>query len=119
MITASFGGSTPAGRALRRARFASYQGQRIEGVIGGIERRNDRLGQLWVVGRLPQVDIVRQLEPRAFAADEHPHVRPVRIWRIDTLYDADLARVEPHDRADRRDADQLDEPPDQVLVEML
>src|SRR5216683_3428384 len=46
-----------------------HQQQRVELVVGGVERRDDRRGTLRIVTLLPQIQFDRQLEASAFAVD--------------------------------------------------
>ena len=68
---------------------------------------------------LPQIEIVGQVEPGPGTVEQHPDLRPIGIGRVDFPDDGDFVRVEAHQVADRVDADQLHEPADQMLVELL
>ena len=75
---------------------ALEEGQRIQIVVGGIDRREnvlERAGIGPVALRFPEVPFERQLQARAIGRKQHPHTRAVRIRRVyaEDDPDADMA----------------------------
>src|SRR5262249_55996844 len=66
---------------------------------------------------LPGIDQHRLVDRCPLPIPDHLHLRTKRIRRMLVRDDADRVRVEAHERPDREEADQVDEAPQQLLVE--
>jgi hypothetical protein len=78
---------------------------------------DDRPRVLAAAVGLPRIDEHRFFRPRPFAIAHDLHLRPERIGRMFVRHHADLLGREPHQRADGEEADEVDEPAQQLLVE--
>src|SRR3954447_7533445 len=92
--------------------------QRVDSIFGRIDWRHDRGRFLAGSRRLPQVAVVRQIETCAVVRKEHADARAVRVGRVHFRHHRDLAGRQPHQVAGGVDAEQLDESPHQVLIEL-
>ena len=70
-------------------------------------------------GRFPQVQVVRALDFHAVLAHDDADAWAVGVWSVSTHDNRNLTRIEPHEIARWINADELREPADQVLIELL
>lgn len=87
-------------------------------MFGGIERCVVFDRGVAVSGLLPEVALDGDTDGLPLRVEQHPHLGPVGIWSVHLEDDGDFSGGESDQRPRRVDADQLDEAPDQILVEL-
>src|SRR6476659_7648560 len=89
-----------------RSRSILQQRQRVDSVLGSVDRCRDRRLILAPGARFPELDLERQLEPAAVAADDHTDARPEWIRCVHLHHDRDIAASQFDERADGINPDQ-------------
>src|SRR5579872_1054848 len=74
--------------------MASDQRKRVEVEFLRIERHGDGRRLARILGDFPEIDLVRQIEAPAVAADDYAHAWTVRLRRVHLHDDGHLARVQ-------------------------